>query len=132
MAWETWAIFHCTPAVQVRQVEFHPVLPWVVSATKSDQITVWDWSNQQVRVGQSMLQPCLMNPRSPTPHQHPSQRPSDVPLHAPMLLPQVLYELQLGSSGDDDLHGDMELARLHARDPAVLVNPSVPTLMPGR
>ncbi|KAG2499410.1 hypothetical protein HYH03_002984 [Edaphochlamys debaryana] len=33
---------------KVRQVEFHPVLPWVVSATKSDHVSVWDWRTKQV------------------------------------------------------------------------------------
>ncbi|EFJ48111.1 hypothetical protein VOLCADRAFT_91352 [Volvox carteri f. nagariensis] len=32
----------------VRQVEFHPVLPWIVSATKSDNVSVWDWRTRQV------------------------------------------------------------------------------------
>ncbi|KXZ56072.1 hypothetical protein GPECTOR_2g954 [Gonium pectorale] len=33
---------------KVAKVEFHPVLPWVVSATKSDHVSVWDWRTKQV------------------------------------------------------------------------------------
>ncbi|KAG2438819.1 hypothetical protein HXX76_005360 [Chlamydomonas incerta] len=33
---------------KVRQVEFHPVLPWIVSATKSNHVSVWDWRTRQV------------------------------------------------------------------------------------
>ncbi|KAG2453326.1 hypothetical protein HYH02_001550 [Chlamydomonas schloesseri] len=33
---------------KVRQVEFHPVLPWIVSATKSNYVSVWDWRTRQV------------------------------------------------------------------------------------
>lgn len=33
---------------QVRQAEFHPTQPWVVSATKSHHVCVWDWVTQQV------------------------------------------------------------------------------------
>ncbi|GLI58425.1 hypothetical protein VaNZ11_000129 [Volvox africanus] len=35
-------------ADKVRQVEFHPVLPWVVSTTKSDNVSVWDWRTRQL------------------------------------------------------------------------------------
>lgn len=39
-----------TPALhpQVRQVELHPVQPWVVAATKSNHVCVWDWRSKQV------------------------------------------------------------------------------------
>uniref|UniRef100_A0A7S0RG02 Uncharacterized protein n=1 Tax=Chlamydomonas leiostraca TaxID=1034604 RepID=A0A7S0RG02_9CHLO len=70
---------------KVRQVEFHPVLPWVVSATKSDYITVWDYEKQQ-----------------------------------------LILELQLGVVGEEELSGDAELARVHAKDSAVTVNSSLP------
>ncbi|MEW5306192.1 MAG: hypothetical protein WDW36_008676 [Sanguina aurantia] len=32
---------------KVRQAEFHPTQPWVVSATKSHHVCVWDWVTQQ-------------------------------------------------------------------------------------
>ncbi|GIL66637.1 hypothetical protein Vafri_20113, partial [Volvox africanus] len=35
-------------ADKVRQVEFHPVLPWIVSTTKSDNVSVWDWRTRQL------------------------------------------------------------------------------------
>ncbi|GFR42994.1 hypothetical protein Agub_g3993 [Astrephomene gubernaculifera] len=47
MAMLSLKVFH--PASdKVRQVEFHPVLPWIVSATKSDHVCVWDWRTKQV------------------------------------------------------------------------------------
>ncbi|KAJ9527782.1 hypothetical protein QJQ45_000340 [Haematococcus lacustris] len=37
----------------------------------------------------------------------------------------VLYELQLGAVGEDSLHGNADLARLHGQDGGALVNPSL-------
>ena len=33
---------------KVRQVEFHPVQPWIATATKDEHVCVWDWHSQQV------------------------------------------------------------------------------------
>ncbi|GAX81639.1 hypothetical protein CEUSTIGMA_g9067.t1 [Chlamydomonas eustigma] len=39
--------FQPTPE-KVRQVEIHPVQPWLASSTKDDRVYVWDWHNQQM------------------------------------------------------------------------------------
>jgi len=36
-------------ASQVRQLELHPVQPWLATASKSDVVTIWDWSTRQVQ-----------------------------------------------------------------------------------
>jgi hypothetical protein len=38
---------------------------------------------------------------------------------------QVLHKVQLGVSGEDDVYGDADLARLHTKDASVTVNTSM-------
>jgi hypothetical protein len=38
---------------------------------------------------------------------------------------QVVQQYQLGAMGEEDMCGDVDLARLHAKDPEFAVNPSV-------
>ncbi|PNG99600.1 hypothetical protein TSOC_014617 [Tetrabaena socialis] len=58
---------------KVRQAEFHPVLPWIVSATKSDHVCVWDWRTKQdsppypVTVGTFQYAPAFVWPHPPPP-----------------------------------------------------------------
>lgn len=39
------------PATEkVRQVELHPVQPWMATATKDEHVCVWDWRSQHVGI----------------------------------------------------------------------------------
>ncbi len=51
---------------QVRQAEFHPVLPWVVAATKSNHVSVFDWKTKQVRSAK-LSPPGAASPRPESP-----------------------------------------------------------------
>eukprot|EP00200_Dunaliella_tertiolecta_P012552 CAMPEP_0202375576 /NCGR_PEP_ID=MMETSP1127-20130417/6232_1 /ASSEMBLY_ACC=CAM_ASM_000462 /TAXON_ID=3047 /ORGANISM="Dunaliella tertiolecta, Strain CCMP1320" /LENGTH=1080 /DNA_ID=CAMNT_0048973105 /DNA_START=121 /DNA_END=3360 /DNA_ORIENTATION=- len=76
---------------KVRHLELHPTQPWLATASKSDVVTIWDWSSRQ-----------------------------------------VYQQYQLGAMGEEDMCGDADLARLHAKDPLHAVNPSVPTSSTSR
>jgi WD40 repeat protein len=50
-----------TPGInsQIKCVELHPVQPWVAAVSMSDNVTVWDYQNQQVRAPlPALLQRC--------------------------------------------------------------------------
>eukprot|EP00967_Tisochrysis_lutea_P134839 scaffold238656_cov21-Tisochrysis_lutea.AAC.1 len=34
-------------SVKVRHLELHPTQPWLATASKSDVVTIWDWSSRQ-------------------------------------------------------------------------------------
>ena len=105
--------------MQVRQVELHPVQPWIAVVSKSDLVSIWDWSTREVRVVEDrrMGSLIIVNVSGLSTGTHGLQ---------------VVHQFQLGAMGEEDMCGDADLARLHAMDPAYSVNPSVGTSTTSR
>ncbi len=134
--WSTHAVARllahpAPPSCQVFKSEFHPTQPWVLSATKGDLVSVWDWNSQEVSEACKCV--CARAECMPACTQRAAHQPllcwcSGVPFRYCTRLwcaLQVLHKVQLGVSGEDDVYGDADLARLHTKDASVTVNTSM-------